>query len=188
MGRLIVFNSITLDGYFADAQNDMRWAYNSIQDEEWNNYVNGNASGGGILMFGRVTFELMRSYWPTPAAMKSSPVVAQRMNAARKVVFSKTLKSPGWDNTRVISTNIADEVRKMKAAPDEGMAILGSGSIVAQLTEERLIDEYQFVVTPFVLGSGKSMFAGISRTLALEHMSTRTFKNGNVVITYQSSA
>ena len=62
MGKLIVFNSISLDGYIADAHNDMHWAYNPVQDEEWNNYVNGNASGGGILLFGRVTFELMKSY------------------------------------------------------------------------------------------------------------------------------
>ncbi|HTX17769.1 MAG TPA: dihydrofolate reductase family protein [Bacteroidota bacterium] len=187
MGKLIVFNSISLDGYIADAHNDMHWAYNPVQDEEWNNYVNGNASGGGILLFGRVTFELMKSYWPTPDAKKNNPVVADRMNAARKVVFSRSLKTAGWDNTRIISTNIAEEVRKMKAPSDAGLAILGSGSIVAQFTEERLIDEYQIVVTPVVLGSGKTMFEGISKMLALKHLSTRSFRNGNVVVTYESA-
>ena len=185
MGRILVFNSITLDGYFADLHGDIRWAYNPVEDNEWIGFVNGNASGEGILLFGRITFEMMKSYWPTPAAKRDMPVVADRMNSAQKIVFSGTLKSPGWDNTRIISTNITDEVRTLKTGPHGDMVILGSGSIVAQLTEERLVDEYQFVVTPNVLGSGKSMFAGVTKAVALRHVGTRTFKNGNVVLTYQ---
>ena len=78
MRKLIVFNNVTLDGYFADRNGDMSWAHR--QDAEWNAFVGGNASGGGALLFGRVTYELMASFWPTPAAMERAPVVAEGMN------------------------------------------------------------------------------------------------------------
>ena len=90
MRKLIVFNLMTLDGFIADLKGDMSWAHRI--DEEWNTFVEDNASGGGILLFGRVTYELMASYWPTPVALKNNSVVAERMNNLQKIVFSKTMK------------------------------------------------------------------------------------------------
>ena len=131
MRKLGVFNQVTLDGYIADTNGDMSWAHK--QDAEWNAFVRENASGGGELLFGRITYELMTSYWPTPLAMKNNPVVAERMNNLPKVVFSRTLEKASWNNTKLVKGDIAAEVRKMKKEPGPDMVILGSGSIVAQL-------------------------------------------------------
>src|SRR3972149_10430298 len=102
MRRLIVFNHVSLDGYFTDANGDMRFAHSDKPDAEWDAFVAGNASGGGILLFGRITYELMASYWPTPAAAENMPVVAERMNNLPKVVFSRTLDQVSWNNTKLV--------------------------------------------------------------------------------------
>jgi dihydrofolate reductase len=162
MRKLIVFNSISLDGYFCDAQGDMRWAHR--QDAEWGAFVSENASGECVLVFGRVTSE--------------------RMNALSKVVFSRTLSEASWQNTRLIRSDLAAEIRKMKQEPGPDLLILGSGSIVSQLTAARLIDEYQVVLNPIVLGSGRTMFAGVSESVPLALKRTRSFGNGNVALWY----
>jgi dihydrofolate reductase len=183
MGRLVVFNHVTLDGYFSDMNGDMSFAHKAADDAEWNAFVAGNASGGGILLFGRITYDLMASYWPTPLAARNYPVVAERMNNLPKVVFSRTMEKAAWNNTNLLKGDIAAEVRKMKKGED--MAILGSGSIVSQLAQEGLVDEFQIVVNPVVLGKGKTMFDGVNKRLNLKLTSTRAFGNGNVLLCYE---
>ena len=185
MTKLLAFNSVSLDGYFVDENGNMRWAYNTNTDEEWEAFVAGNASGGGILVFGRITYELMVSYWPTPLAMQNNPVVAEQMNKRRKIVFSRTLSNSLWNNTKIVKEGMVAEIRKMKNEAGNGIAILGSGSIISQLTQERLIDEYQVVVTPVILGKGRTMFEGIKGKLNLKLTRTRSFSNGNVVLCYE---
>ena len=186
MRRLIVFNSVTVDGYFTGAGGDMSWAHN--EDPEWNAFVEENASGGGVLVFGRVTYEMMASFWPTPFALQSYPLVAKQMNDAEKVVFSRTLDSVSWSNTTLVKGDLTTEVRKLKEAAGDDLVILGSGSIVAQLTDASLIDEYQIVVDPVVLGAGRTMFEGIKNKLKLKRVKTRTFNNGNVLLCYERIA
>jgi dihydrofolate reductase len=181
--KLIVFNSVTLDGYFTDKNNDMSWAHQN--DPEWNAFVAENAKGGGTLLFGRITYELMASFWPTPAAMQMMPDVAKGMNSLPKVVFSRTLDKATWNNTKLVKSGLVEEVRKMKNEPGDDMVILGSGSIVSQLSENRLIDEYQMVVNPIVLGQGRTMFEGLTEKLTMKRTKTRTFENGNVFLCYQ---
>ena len=185
MGKLIVFNSISLDGYFVDAKGEMSWAHNRKPDPEWDAFVGGNASGGGILLFGRVTYDMMASYWPTPMAAKNSPGVAEHMNALEKVVFSRTMEKAAWNNTRLVKGDMVGEMRKLKRDSAKGMVILGSGSIVAQLANERVIDEYQFVVVPVVLGGGRTMFDNVREKIQLELVMSRAFVNGNVVLHYK---
>ncbi len=185
MARLIVFNSVSADGYFADANGDMRWAYNDTKDPEWDAFVESNASGGGTLLFGRITYEMMAAYWPTPQAIQQYPVVARGMNENQKVVFSRTLDKVTWNNTKLVNGDLAAKVRKMKSEPGNGLAVLGSGSIVSQLAKEGLVDEYQIVVTPVVLGEGRTMFDGIAKKLPLTLTRTRTFNNGNVLLCYE---
>lgn len=185
MTRLIVFNSVSADGYFTDANGDMRWAYNEKKDPEWDAFVESNASGGGTLLFGRITYEMMASYWPTPQAMEHYPVIAKGMNENRKTVFSRTLDSVAWNNTKLVKGDLTAEVRKMKSEPGKGIAVLGSGSIVSQLAKEGLVDEYQIVVTPVVLGEGRTMFHGFAGKLPLTLTRTRAFKNGNVLLCYE---
>ena len=186
MRKLVAFNNVTLDGYFADVNGDMSWAHRD--DPEWNTFVAGNAKGGGELLFGRITYELMASYWPSRSALEHDPVVAERMNNLRKVVFSRTLDEVSWNNTRLVKGDMAAEIRKMKTEPGDDMTILGSGSIVSQLAQERLIDELQIVVHPVVLGKGRSMFDGVREKLRLTLTATRAFGNGNVLLCYGPTA
>jgi dihydrofolate reductase len=185
MRKLAVFNHVSLDGFFVDGKGDMSWAHSSHQDAEWDAFVAGNASGGGMLVFGRITYELMASFWPTPAAIESMPVVAEGINKMPKVVFSRTLDQVSWNNTTLVKDDLAAEIRKMKREPGEGMVILGSGTIVSQLAQVGLIDEYQFVVNPIILGKGRTMFDGIEEKQRLKPTKTRAFGNGNVLLCYE---
>ena len=115
MPKLVVYNSVSLDGYFTDANGDMSWAHK--RDPEWQAFVSENASGGGQLLFGRVTYDLMASFWPTPLAAQSNPIVAERMNSLRKFVFSRTLDKASWSNTTLLKGDLAAEVRKLKQEP-----------------------------------------------------------------------
>ena len=164
---------------------DMSWAHNVKKDEEWDSFVSGNAGGGGVLVFGRITYELMARYWPTQLAIQNNPIVAEQMNKLPKIVFSRTLDKASWKNTTLIKDNMVAAIRKMKNESGINMVIMGSGTIVSQLTQERLIDEYQIVVIPVVLGKGRTLFDGIKERLALKLIKSRTFTNGNVVLCYE---
>jgi dihydrofolate reductase len=183
MRKLVAFNAVTLDGYFTGSGGDFRWAHEG-DDPEFSAFVAENARGGGELMFGRITYELMVAYWPTAMAMKNDPIVAERMNQMPKIVFSRTLTQASWSNTRVINADLVDQVRQIKNSSGEGIAILGSGSIVAQLAPHGLIDEYQIVVNPVILGSGRTMFEGVKARLDLKLTSSRSFRNGKVFLCY----
>jgi dihydrofolate reductase len=185
MRKLAVFNQITLDGYFTGPNGDMSWAHK--QDPEWTAFASDNASGGGELLFGRVTYDMMLSFWPTPQALAAAPVIAERMNNGPKVVFSRTLEAATWNNTKLVKGDIAAEVRKLKETPGPDLVVMGSGSIVSQLTQARLIDSYQIVMLPVVIGQGKTLFEGVNGKLELKLDKTRTFKNGNVVLWYTAS-
>jgi dihydrofolate reductase len=187
MRTLSVFNQVSVDGYIADAAGSMAWAHRGRADAEWSAWVEGNASGDGILLFGRKTYDLMAAYWPTPAATKNDPVVAARMNARPKVVFSRTMRRAASQNTALVNGDLAESVRRMKREPGPDMVILGSGSIVAQLAGENLVDTYQIVVIPVVLGAGRTMFEGLTKPLDLRLVSSRSFANGNVVLTYEAA-
>jgi dihydrofolate reductase len=186
MPRLIVFNHITLDGYFTRRNGDMSWAYTPKADKEWDEFVANNAKGGGVLVFGRVTYDMMAGYWPTPLAAKNNPVVAEGMNQRQKIVFSRTLDRASWSNTTVIKDDLPRAMRRLKSGAGPDMVILGSGSIIAQLSAERLIDEYQLVVNPLALGDGRTIFDGMTKDLPLRMIGSRAFKNGSVVLNYET--
>lgn len=136
-------------------------------------------------MFGRKTYELMKSYWPTDEARQRMPEVAAGMEAMEKVVFSRSLKEPGWKNARIVNGDLVEEVRKLKEGAGHPLLILGSGSIVSQLTKERLIDSYTMVIWPIVLGAGRTMFEGVEGVVDLKKVDEKTFANGNIVATYE---
>ena len=182
MRKLSVFNFVTLNGYFKGPNEDIGWHRHGAEENE---YAAGNLKYGSTLIFGRVTYEMMAGYWPTPMAIKNDPIVAEGMNRADKIVFSRTLKKVEWENTRLIKDNIVEEMRKIKPMPGKDMTLLGSGSIVTQFAEQGLIDEYQIMVDPVALGAGTSIFKGIQDKLDLKLISTRTFKSGVVLLCYR---
>jgi dihydrofolate reductase len=184
MRKLGMFNNVSVDGYFVDAMGDMGWAH-SKPDAEWDAFIAGNASGDGELLFGRVTYDMMASFWPTAEAKKNMPAVAAGMNSMSKVLFSKTMDKASWNNTKLMKGELVAEVRKMKQASGPDMVILGSGSIVSQLAAEGLIDEFQLAVKPIVLGEGRTLFEGVKEKLELKLTKSRAFGNGSVVLWYE---
>ena len=178
------FMQVSLDGYYCDPRGDMSFAHKPPEDAEWNAFVSGNASGGGMLLFGRKTYEMMAGWWPTPMAAKAMPVVAARMNAMPKVVFSRTMATADWQNTALVKDDIVGVVRRMKGEIGPDIEILGSGSIVTQLADAGLVDSLQVVVTPIALGAGKSLFSGLTKRLDFALTNTRVFANGSVVLWY----
>ena len=137
-----------------------------------------------MLLFGRITYELMAGFWPT---RKPLPIVAERMNHLPNVVFSRTMKRAGWHSTTLVEDDMVGHIRRMKAEPGEGLAILGSGNLVSQLAETGLIDEYEFIVNPLALGAGRTIFQGMPQRLGLKLTQSRTLKSGKVFLSYASA-
>lgn len=181
--KLIVFNSISLDGYFSGVNGDISWAHRASDDPGWNAFVQANAASGSVLVFGRVTYDMMASYWPTAQAASADPNLAAHMNSLQKIVFSRSMDKASWKNTKLLR-NPVDDIVRLKNEPGDDLVILGSGSIVSQLSQAGLVDEFQVVVNPVVLGTGRTMFEGIGHPIHLQLTHSRTFKNGNVVLDY----
>jgi dihydrofolate reductase len=182
MRKVNVFNFITLNGYFQGSNGDISWHRHGGEESE---YAAESLKSESILLFGRVTYEMMASHWPTPEAMKNMPRVAEGMNKAEKIVFSRTLKKAEWNNTRLVKDNMVEEIRKMKQMPGKDMCILGSGSILTQLAEEGLIDEYQLMIDPLALGDGTPIFKNLRHKLDLRLTLSRAFKSGVLLLSYQ---
>ena len=182
MRKVILFNMITLDGFFAGPNGDIDW---HGVDDEFNEFAITQLDAVDVLLFGRVTYELMASYWPTADALINDPIIAKQMNHLPKIVFSRTLEKADWQNTRLVKGNIAEEISKLKQQPGKDLIIFGSADLSATLTNLDLIDEYRVMVNPVVLGSGKPLFQGIQNTLHLKLVNTRTFASGNVLLYYQ---
>ena len=182
MRKLFVSNLVTLDGYFEGPNRDISW---HNVDAEFNEYAVEMLDSVDTLIFGRVTYELMANFWPTPDAIRNDPIVASKMNALTKIVFSKTLKKVGWNNTKLLSAVIPKEIENMKRAPGKDLVILGSSIIMAEFVKRGLIDEYRIMVNPLILGGGNALFKGISARVNLKLLKARTFGNGNVLLYYR---
>jgi dihydrofolate reductase len=180
MRALKVFESISIDGFFCDARGDMSFAHAVAPDPEFAAWVSGNASGGGELLLGRKTFEMMESFWTSAAAAEQMPEVARGMNAARKHVATSAA-TPTWNNSHRLTGPLVDAVRALKQSSGPGITILGSGSLVRALTAAGLVDEIKLVVVPVALGGGRTLF---DARVPLRLVSHRAFANGNVVLTY----
>jgi len=122
MRRLRSYTSISLDGYFTDAKGDMSWAHK--RDDEWNAFASSNASGDAALLFGRVTYEMMKAFWPTPQAAQQMPEVAAGMNRMPKYVVSRTLGAADWQNTTVLKGDLVTDIQALKATDGPDVVIL----------------------------------------------------------------
>ena len=179
MGKLNSFTFITLNGYYKGSNEDISWHRHDGGTAE---YAIDSSSSGNILLFGRITYEMMEQFWPTPQAYKMFPIVAENMNKAEKIVFSKTLMKVNWNNSRLIKENMINEIKKLKQSSDNNMTLLGSGNILTQLSENGLIDEYQIMIDPVAINKGTSIFEGISKILKLVLTKTKIFENGVVLL------
>ena len=151
MRKVTAYNFISLNGFFKGLNEDISWHQHR---EEEAKYSEESLAADNILLFGRKTYEMMASFWPTPMAAELFPKVAEGMNRAEKIVFSNTITDALWTGTQIVSGNIIEYVRKLKSTRGKNMTILGSGTIISLLTDHGLIDGYQFMVDPLALPEG----------------------------------
>jgi len=181
MRKVFLFNMTTLDGFFEGPNQDISWHHT---DDEFNEFAIQQLNEIGTLLFGRVTYQGMASYWPTEFAIKDDPIVAGLMNSLPKIVFSKTLDKAEWNNSRLVKENAAEEVSRLKQQAGKDIAIFGSSDLAVTLAGHDLIDEYRVIVNPVFLGNGTTLLKGIKDKLNLKLLNARTFKSGNVLLIY----
>jgi dihydrofolate reductase len=153
MRKIIVSNLVSVDGFICGPNGEFDW---QVVNDEFFAYAEDMLNETDSLIFGRKTYEMMASFWPTEEAKKNDPVIAGKMNSLQKIVFSTTLNKAGWENSVLIKDDVKEKVLKLKQQPGKDMVILGSGEIVSAFTQLGLIDEYKFIINPIILGAGKS--------------------------------
>jgi dihydrofolate reductase len=188
MKKIIVTIWVSLDGFVAGDKNEMDWI-TSIYDETMAKYETDIVASADTLILGRLTYDSFSGAWPkvpdNPSASQGEIEYARKLNAMRKIVFSKSLKKAEWNNTVLMPEIDASEIQKLKQGSGKDILIYGSASIIQQLTNLGLIDEYQLLVHPVVLGSGKPLFKNIKERVKLKLTGSKTHPSGVVVLTYQ---
>lgn len=180
MRKLVAFEMISLDGYYEGVDHDISW---HTDDAERARFAAELLDEADNVLFGRVTYELLAGFWPTPEGEKTDPVIAEKLNRADKIVVSTTLDSPKWANTRLLSGNVATEIARLKEQPGKDLVILGSAKLTVSLIEMGLLDELQVVVSPVGLGTGRSLLEGLSHRIDLALVEARPFAS-DVLLRY----
>lgn len=195
MRRIIMFNQVTADGYFAQPDGGLGWVR---PDPEMDARTGERLGDADTILFGRRTYEMFESFWPH--ALDDSPTspdphgpdhrsegiraVAEWINGAEKVVFSRTRAEVDWHNSRLVRELDPSAIEAMKRGPGRDMMLFGSGSIVSLLSAHGLIDEYQFVVGPALIGAGRTLMDGAALDVPLELLEATAFRSGNVLLRY----
>jgi dihydrofolate reductase len=176
MRKVIMWDMVTVDGFFEGPNNDISWF---LFDDELERYINETQEHAGTLIFGRVTYQLMAAYWPTEQGR-----IADFMNGIEKVVFSQTLESADWHNTKLVKGSVEQEVSRLKAEDGGDIFLFGSADLASTLIEHDLIDELRLGINPVILGRGVPLFKGYDRTIVMKLLSARTLKSGVVILHY----
>jgi dihydrofolate reductase len=183
MRKMFSFMMATVDGYYEGPTQEFDFW---IVDDEFDEFSVEQLDEVDTLVFGRVTYEGMAAYWPTPAAEEDDQRVAARMNSIPKIVVSRTLDKAEWANTRVV--NATEELTALKQQPGKDIGIFGSSDLTVSLLRMGLVDEVRIMVNPVVLGAGKSVFETAKDRISLKLLRTRAFDSGNVLLCYQPAA
>ena len=181
MRKMFSFMMTSADGYHADPADALDW---HNVDQEFSQFALAQLREADTLVFGRVTYEGMASFWPTPAGEESDPEIAKAMNTTPKIVIAQTLPQATWADTRIISSHAEEELAKLKRQPGQDIVIPGSSTLTASLLHTGLLDELRIMVSPVILGQGRSVFAGAGTT-SLKLLKSRQFTSGNVLLSYQ---
>jgi len=182
MRKIVAGLFISLDGVIEAPE---QWHFPYF-DEAMGRAVQGQMDGTDAMLLGRVTYEGFAAYWPqhTPA----DDPIAQRMNGIRKYVVSTTLRSADWENSTLISGDVAGELTKLKQQPGKDIGMTGSGMLVRTLLRDGLLDELNLLVHPIVVGTGKRLFPEGFDQIPLELASSETFPTGVLNLTYRKAA
>ncbi|HEX6981693.1 MAG TPA: dihydrofolate reductase family protein [Balneolaceae bacterium] len=179
MRKLIMWNIITLDGYFEGNQNWDLSFHETIWGHELEKLSIEQLKSADYLIFGRVTYEGMATHWT-----KAEGKIAELMNKIPKLIFSKTLKSVDWNNSTLIKENASAEISKLKAQNDKDMYVFGSANLSEAFINDNLFDEYRIGIAPVILGSGRPLFRQGMSPKNLSLVSTQQLSTGGVVLTY----
>ena len=199
MRQIMMFNQVSADGYFATPDGNLNWV---VPDEKLDKESAKETPGADTVLFGRKTYEMFASFWPhvlddSPTAPdphhagRKTPemrAMAKMLNESKKVVFSRTLKEATWKNTRIVREFDPREIEALKRQDGGGIIIFGSGTIVSELTKHGLIDEYQFVVCPILLGEGRSLLHGLPKSSQVTLQEAKPYPSGKVVLRYGRAA
>jgi dihydrofolate reductase len=187
MRKVISFMHVSLDGFVSGPHEEMSWV---IMDDEIFRDAIGLASATDMALYGRVTYQMMESYWPTVRTNPSSSGLelyhAEWVENINKIVFSKTLERAQWNNTRLIKNNIAEEVTQLKQGPGGNMMIFGSPGLTHSFMRWDLIDEYKFNINPVILGNGIPLFENVAHRISLQLLSEKKFKSGVIGLHYET--
>jgi dihydrofolate reductase len=185
MRKIISFMHISLDGFVAGPNGEMDWIK---VDEEIFDHVGKRTSKGDTALYGRVTYQMMESYWPgageQPGASKHDMEHSKWYKKIHKVVLSKTLKEAGLNNTTVISDNLAERINEIKRSGSEDILLFGSPTATHSLMQLNLIDGYWLFINPIILGKGIPLFTDIKDKIKLKLLSTRQFSSGVTELSY----
>ncbi len=182
MRKTYLFMMVSLDGFFEGPNQELDW---HNVDEEFDEFTIDQLDETDTILFGRKTYEMMASFWPSDVAKENDPIVAEKMNTTAKVVFSKTLEKADWQNTRLVRDGVKETVEDLKRQPGKDIAVFGSSDLSVSLLQLGLLDELRIMVNPVVLGDGKRLFEGMRDRLSLRLLKTRSFRSGNVLLYYQ---
>jgi dihydrofolate reductase len=186
MRKLVLFLHLSLDGFSATEEGGLEWIpYN----EAFEKYAEKVVSTVGMPVYGRVTYEMMKNYWPAfltdETASAHDREHAAWLEGVEKIVVSTTLPHQEWNNTRVLRENVAQELAKLKNEPGKDLVIFGSITLATSLIESNIIDEFQFTISPVILGKGKSFIRNIEEKLQLELLSSETIEGGILGLHYK---
>lgn len=181
MRKIILSNMVTLDGYMEGPNQSLDWHH---LDQDFFDAANVLMDSVDTHLYGRVTYQVMESYWTTEQAMKDDPVIAVKMNETPKIVFSRTLAKAEWKNSRLVKDNAAEEVEKLKRLPGKDMVLFGSSNLAKSFLEMGVLDEVRIYLNPVAIGDGTPLFKGLKHRVEFKLSETRVFKNGNVLLIY----
>ncbi|HET8912623.1 MAG TPA: dihydrofolate reductase family protein [Ktedonobacteraceae bacterium] len=187
MRKVISFMHVSLDGFTVGPNGELEWA---IVDDELNPFVDGLFKSVDIAMYGRVTYQLMESYWPTvlddPTATERERAHARWVGNVSKIVFSSTLSTADWKNTRLIKDRIAEEIHALKRESGGDLMIFGSPRLTHSFMRLGLIDEYRLFLNPILLGGGTPLFQDTKAWTKLKLLDATKFQSGVVGLHYQT--
>ena len=181
MRKLIMWNIITLDGYFEGEKNWDLDFHETIWGQELETFSLEQLNSADLLVFGRRTYEGMASYWKT-----AKGDIAELMNKIPKLVFSRTLQSADWNSSTLIKENASDEISRLKTQGNGDMYVFGSADLSRTFIKDNLFDEYRIGIAPVIAGKGRYLFPKGVPEKKLSLISTQPLKTGGVILTYKS--